>query len=225
MKKLTITLLLIIAVLMLMIAVRLVYIEFSSPQPVAETPEPEKTYDSALLETYKAAAEIDDYIAMNRAYDENMALTGVAFPDVEHDPTYGGKIYTYPYSFKLGDKEQIGYLYVVEKNVDRDVLSIDENDFLAADYRENRDPEFVVYDSYRADNEGLIRCLCEILLEHEEKYPTEWERSLKSMVSEWEIHNMAYAMEYRVDSAKDVNLNNKDEDTDWFERAAKELSS
>ena len=101
--------------------------------------------------------------------------------------------------------------------------SAGENDYFAVDRREASDPEIVVMDSYRANSDALIRQLCQILLDHEAAHPTDWDRTIDSMAAEWEVHNMAYSMDYKIDHSQHVNLNNADEKTDWFERAAEEF--
>ena len=222
--------LIILAIILLAAAAALIAVETLAP-PLVSEPEPpaeeeEKTYSGALYLGFMAASETDDYITMNRLYDENMALTGVPFPtDGDYDRSHGGLIYTYPFDVKVtNDKRISGNLYVVLPEVKRDALSYTESDYIAIDRRDRSDPEIVVIDSYRAEDTALIEKLCELLLGHEEAYPTDWDRTLNSMITEWQIHNAAYALDYRVDHSKDVNLNNKDENTDWLARAAEEMS-
>lgn len=181
------------------------------------------TYDQILYERFLAAEEAADYVAMNAAYDSNMRETGVPFVE-DYDSTHGGLIYTYSYSATVGSKKKVsGRLFVVAEDLDRTAQTIGENDYFAVDRRTAADPEFVVIDSYRADNEAIIRCLCQLLLKHEADHPTDWDRTLESMVSEWTIHNLAYNMDYRTDRSQHVNLNNADEATDWLQRAVDEL--
>ncbi len=190
--------------------------------PSLDVPE---SYDRELYALFQEAEERGDLISMNKLYERNLSLTGIPFPDGEYDYTHGGVIYTYPFRVSVTRYEEFaGNVYIVKKSLDREPLSITDNDYVVLDSRTNSDPEFVVIDSYRADNSALIRRICKILLDHEELYPTDWERTLDSMVGEWQIHNAAYAMNYRVDKAKNVNLNNDDEDTDWLSRAFKEVS-
>ncbi len=219
MKKSASIILLITAAVLLTAAVGLILNEFRTAGPMPEPPK----YDEALYEKYKAAQEKGDFVAMNAAFEENMLKTAVPFFD-GFDPTHGNSFYTYPYSAEVDGKEVSGTLYLCTEKVERASQSLGENDFFALDRRTAKDPEIVVYDSYRADSQILIKCLCTVLLEHEKVYPSPWERSLDSMVEEWAIHNAAYEMNYKVDHAKDVNLNNADESTDWLKRAAKELS-
>ncbi len=182
-------------------------------------------YDEELYKAYREAEVRGDYTAMNAAFEENMNKTGVSFFEEDYDPTHGGLIYTYDYSASSGAKKKInGRLYIVTKDLDQNAQTVGENDFFALDRRTAADPEYIVMNSYLAGTDGVIRALCQRLLEHEELYPTDWERTLESMVSEWKMHNMAYAMGYKTDHSQHVNLNNADEDTDWLMRAVEELT-
>ena len=184
---------------------------------------PSATFDPALYQKFLAAEEAGDYVAMNAAFDSNIILTGVGFSD-DYDPTHGGLIYTYPFSVTVSSKEKIsGKLFVVSEKLDRKSQSVGANDYFAVDRRTAADPEVVVMDSYRADTDALIKRLCQLLLEHEAAHPTDWERTEESMVSEWKMHNLSYAMGYKVERSMHVNLNNADEGTDWFRRAMEEF--
>lgn len=190
-------------------------------QPVYRPPV--ATYDQALYEKFLAAQDAGDYVAMNDAYDSNMRETGVPFTD-DYDPTHGGLIYTYSYTATVGSKKRVsGKLFIVTEDLDRAAQTFGENDYFAVDRRTAADPEFIVMDSYRADNEAIVRCLCQLLLKHEADRPTDWDRSLESMISEWMMHNLAYNMDYKTDHSQHVNLNNADEATDWLQRAMEEL--
>ena len=183
------------------------------------------SYDEELYQSFLSAEARGDYVAMNNAHGLNMSKTGIDFLDYDYDETHGGIIYTYSYSVPANSTEDPveGKLYVVSPDLDRDAQTVDENDYFAVDRRFAKDPEFVVISSYRADRNPIIRELCQLLLDHEAAYPTDWDRTLESMVEEWEIHNMAYSMNYKTDHSADVNLNNADENTDWLRRAMEAL--
>ena len=208
-------------IILMMLTGVLVYSQLKSDRSASNLPS--STYDLALYDEFLAAQEAEDYVGMNSAYERNMAKTGISFLDEDYDETHDGLIYTYPYSVKsTGGKDPIrGKLYIVSTKVDRDVQSAGENDYFAVDRRDKKDPEFVVMSSYRADTDAVIRQLCQLLLDHESAYPTEWNRTLESLVQEWKIHNLAYSLNYKIDHSADVNLNNADEDTDWLKKAAK----
>ncbi len=227
MKKSSVIILFSAAMLMAAAAGLIFYNAVMSPSPVRQAPSEEaplSSFSEALYAEFKAAREKNDYTAMNSLYEKNFRETGVSFPEENYDPTHGGKLYTYPYSVKVNGKDETGSLFIISPEVDKDALTAGEADYIALDRRGANDPEFVVYDSYRADSEILIKELCRLLLAHEEAYPTNWSRTLDSLVEEWEIHNAAYSMDYRPESSKDVNLNNADENTDWLKRASKELA-
>ncbi len=191
----------------------------------AEKVSPPAAYDRELYSRFCAAMDKGDYIAMNNAYDENFTKTGVSFFDVEYDHTHGGKIYSYPFTVTYKKEDTVsGTLYFVTEDVDISAQSAGENDFFAVDKRDRNDPDVVVMDSYRANRAQLITKLCEILLSHEAEHPTRWERTLDSMVTEWQFHNAAYSMNYKIDHSKDVDLNNADENTDWVKRTFQELT-
>ena len=201
----------------------LAFLRLRVPESPAVSPPP--TYDSTLYDDFLAAWDSSDYIAMNTAYERNMEKTGVSFPIDDYDSTHGGLIYTYPYSVTLnGNDETVrGNLYIVSTELDREAQTIGENDYFAVDRRDRSDPEFVVIASYRANTDGIIRQLCQLLLDHEGAYPSDWDRTLDSMVEEWEMHNLAYSMDYKPDHSADVNLNNADEETNWLRRAMEEF--
>lgn len=215
----------IVLIIIIIAAALLVCLNWHPSETEFEVPT-EPSYSEELLNEYNAALEKGDYVAMNAAFDENMEQTGVSFFEEEYDPTHGGKIYSYPYSIDIENngEETSGVLYVITSDVNISAQSAGENDYFALDRRDAADPEFVVYDSYRAQSDKLIRRLCRILLNHEEAHPTAWERTLDSMAEEWQMHNASYEMDYKIDHAKDVNLNNGDENTDWMERTLEELS-
>lgn len=58
-----------------------------------------------------------------------------------------------------------------------------------------------------------------MLLAYNDENPSipSWNRTLNSMVIEWDIHNKVYDMGYARDSTADVDLNNKDEGKGWLD--------
>lgn len=231
MRKVTITVLA-AALIMAAAAVLLFTNELHSPTlensapPVEVNNSAEAYYNNELYEEFNDALAQNDYTKANQLYSKNFSETGVNFPVESFDSTFGGKIYAYEFDVSAnkdtGEKAAHGTLYVVDPNLNLTTLSSTENDYFALDYRTNADPEFVVLDSYRAEGTNLIRELCSILLSHEEKYPSKWERTIDSLEEEWKVHNLAYELDYKIDRAKDVNLNNNDENTDWLQRAIDE---
>ena len=70
----------------------------------------------------------------------------------------------------------------------------------------------VIYNSCDIVDKDIRNDILEVLCEYEERYPTDWDRSIESMRLEWLCHNMAYCFNYRTDDSCEVDLNNSDEE-------------
>lgn len=102
----------------------------------------------------------------------------------------------------IGD---IDYIKLIKEDVN-------ENDILVVDERNTDDPNMLIYNSYRiTSKEERNEILC-ILEEYERLYPSEWNRSIESMRNEWQVHNLFYLLNYKLDHTTDVDLNNEDEE-------------
>lgn len=133
---------------------------------------------------------------------------------------FGGNIYTYEYACRADSLSFEGKVYILdlpksltnsEKEQIADGLDIKEQDYVVIDYRGRTDPDMQIRCSYRADNPDIRKCVLDILLKYEENHPSDWDRTYKSMNSEWYMHNMAYRAGYNIERSKHVDLNNKDE--------------
>ena len=117
----------------------------------------------------------------------------------EEDPyfkTYSlGKIYIGKYSFLKSIKDKIN-----------------ENDIVVIDQRSSKDPNMKVYNSSNILDERIINEVLEALLEYEELYPSDWDRTIESMKVEWIMHNLSYYFDYEKKRTRDVDLNNADEE-------------
>lgn len=121
---------------------------------------------------------------------------------------YGSKasseIYTKEYNKGLvyiGTKEEIELLE-----------SVNEDDILVIDKRDEKDPDMRVLSSYQINNRMTQKEILEILLEYEKLYPSDWDRSLSSMQMEWLAHNFMAFFSYKTERTFDVDFNNHDEE-------------
>ncbi len=89
---------------------------------------------------------------------------------------------------------------------------IEENDIVVLDRRYATDPNMTIYNSYRIRSAEERNDILEILQLYEREYPSEWKRSIESMRGEWAIHNLFYSIDFKLNSTKDVDLNNGDEE-------------
>jgi hypothetical protein len=69
----------------------------------------------------------------------------------------------------------------------------------------------VIRNSYNINDKDIRNDILEVLCIYEEMYPSNWDRSIESMRFEWFCHNAAYYVNYKVDDAYEVDLNNNDE--------------
>lgn len=161
---------------------------------------------------YEAAKKANDYVGMNKALE----LSGQAY-----DPTHGGILHGYAYSAKtLKGEVKEGFMYILSLDKSytnekmeqiADAQSIGANDYVVLDYTFISDPCLQVRNSYRADDTNVRSALLDIIIAHEEKMATSWQRSKASMEQEWYVHNLSYAAGYKIERAQHVDLNNNDE--------------
>ena len=69
----------------------------------------------------------------------------------------------------------------------------------------------VICNSCNIKDKDIRNDILEVLCIYEEMYPSNWDRSIESMRFEWFCHNAAYYVNYKVDDAYEVDLNNNDE--------------
>ena len=131
-----------------------------------------------------------------------------------------GNMYTYSYSYTNDEEIITGKVFILKMNSNllvneinafADAIVVNDNEYVAVDYRHLSDPDIQVRNSYRANTEKERQCIIDILLQYEESYPSDWERSVASLKNEWYWHNSAYEAGYSTLRAKHVNFNNGDE--------------
>lgn len=153
-----------------------------------------------------------DYVGMNNAMK--------ALGKNDFDYTHGGVVTSYEYSCIDDENNPVeGFVYILKVRATKEderesiamVQSVGENDHIVFDFRYYTDPCMQVRNSSEIYDENVMESILDILLEHEEKDPTKWERSKKSMQNEWFIHNIAYEFDYMTERAMHVDLNNNDE--------------
>lgn len=130
--------------------------------------------------------------------------------------------------YKFNSKKQVKIYYneefdginnnhfasIDEKNIlfvnDKDMI-IDDDNIYVIDYRNVDDPNMTIWNSYKIISLKEMRSILEVLKEYENKYPSNWNRTINSMEYEWILHNVAYYLNIFTNNSKDVDLNNEDE--------------
>ena len=102
-------------------------------------------------------------------------------------------------------------IYIID--ISKELTSISKNDIYIIDNRCGEDPNISIYNSYQFKNIEEITTIINLLIDYENKYPTNWNRSFKSMKTEWLIHNICYFFNIQKARTEQVDFNNADEET------------
>lgn len=146
-----------------------------------------------LNNEFAIAYEKGDYIGMNKVKR--------SLGDKDYDYSHGGILSEYAYSY-TDDEDNVHNGMVYMLNLDNslskaestgiaDKQGIEDNDFVALDFSCFKNPCFQVRHSYRAEYKSQMDAIVDILLEYDNTHDTPWQRSKKSMMSEWFLHNLS----------------------------------
>ena len=73
------------------------------------------------------------------------------------------------------------------------------------------DPNMKIIESCQIKNPDQMMEILEIVKIYNELYPSSWNRSIDSMMNEWEVHNALSCIRYKSKHTDHVDLNNEDE--------------
>jgi hypothetical protein len=104
-----------------------------------------------------------------------------------------------------------GLVYIGDEDYLDSIIPCD-GDILVCDERDSDDPNMKIIDSYKVQDKDLRNEILEILEEYEREYPSDWDRSIEAMRLEWFCHNFSYCVNNETKRAKDVDLNNEEEE-------------
>ena len=99
--------------------------------------------------------------------------------------------------------------------ITNDTEATSTSDFIyVVDFRTSKDPYFEVRNSYLVTQKEIQLEVVEILQNYNNQNPVDpaWSRTNESMVTEWDVHNIAYGRDFLPERAEHVSLNNKDEE-------------
>ena len=122
----------------------------------------------------------------------------------------------FPY-YKIIDKDGIfgvyrdGNVYIGNINFLKKLKNTTEKDILIVDNRNMDDPTIKVLNSYKIVDNNTQNEILHIILEYEKKYPSNWNRTMRSLKKEWIAHNLLYYFDYQINRTVDVDFNNNDE--------------
>ena len=104
-----------------------------------------------------------------------------------------------------------GKVYICDEETIDSIRDDSTRDIYVVDGRNAKDPNMRICNSYEVLNPFDMRRLLNILLEYEKEYPSEWNRTLISMIREWLAHNACYYSDVETHRTAEVDLNNADE--------------
>ena len=103
-------------------------------------------------------------------------------------------------------------IYIIDPDQKSIPSSIKDDDIIIIDKRNLDNSTMTVYDSQTIKNRQEIETILNILINYENEYPSEWNRTLSSMEKEWIIHNICYFLNYQKARTRHVDLDNNDEE-------------
>lgn len=110
-------------------------------------------------------------------------------------------------------KFKTGYVYIGTNEEYEEIKNYLENeDVFIVDERTRNDPNLKVLNSYKISDIKDRGKILKIMASYEKLYPSSWNRSIRSMLIEWEVHNVLYNIHYQINRTKDVDFNNADEE-------------
>lgn len=103
-------------------------------------------------------------------------------------------------------------IYIGNKRYIERIRDDNTSNIYIIDDRSNKDPNMIICNSFKIKTEKEMIDILKIILEYENIYPSNWDRTLKTMKREWIIHNLCHLLNIQIESAENVDLNNLDEE-------------
>lgn len=126
---------------------------------------------------------------------DNVAGYNSGYKILEGEEAYGeyplGRVY-------IGNEEYINS------------LTKEENNVYVLDERESK-KNIKIFNSYKITNRNYQKDILNIIYDYETRYPSDWDRSVETMFTEWNAHNFCYNINYRRDHTTDVDFENSEE--------------
>ena len=130
--------------------------------------------------------------------------------DYKYEPNY--KIVGSINSIKPYAIYSKGNVYIVKNKKLIDSINLLEDDIVIIDERFDDNPSMKVISSASITDRNVRNEIIDIMQEYNIEYPSEWNRTTKSLRLEWYIHNLLFDFNYKLDHTTDVDLDNKDEE-------------
>ena len=103
-------------------------------------------------------------------------------------------------------------IYICNDEYINKINDDNSNNIYIVDHRYEENPNIRIYNSYRIKCTKEILEILKILLEYENRYPTDWYRTIESMKNEWITHDICYSLGIEIVRTGEVDLDNNDEE-------------
>ena len=116
-------------------------------------------------------------------------------------------------------KGKVIHIYKTEDDANNVYQLTRNNVVRIVDSRSNNDSNIKILDSYKIDSVKEQTVILTALSDYNSQNPStpSWNRTLDSMLLEWDIHNVAYNFGVSPISTAHVDLNNADEGKGWWD--------
>jgi len=86
------------------------------------------------------------------------------------------------------------------------------NNIYITDNRCEENQNIRIYNSYKIKRTKEMLEILKILIEYENRYPTDWYRTIESMKNEWITHDICYILGIEIVRTGEVDFDNNDEE-------------
>ena len=124
--------------------------------------------------------------------------------------------YNYKPQYEILDESDIAYgkysdglVYIGDKDYIDSLSDISYNDVVIYD----NEKSMKIFSSYKIEDKNQRNDIINILKDYEIKNNTKNSRSIESMRMEWFVHNLLYKLNYKTERTRDVDFENKEEET------------
>ncbi len=104
-----------------------------------------------------------------------------------------------------------GDIYVIDETLEETYKPPTDAAVVIVDKTKTDDPNIKIMESCNITDPNQMMEILEIIKIYNELYPSGWNRSIDSMMNEWEVHNALSCIRYKPKHTDHVDLNNKDE--------------
>ena len=155
-----------------------------------------KIRNTILLLTATTLTFVSPFTKDARIYDLNYSINS----------SYNYQDTTIPFA-----SASCGDIYVIDEALEETYKPPTDDAIVIVDETKKDDPNMKIIESCNIHDPNQMMEILEVVKIYNKLYPSSWERSIDSMMNEWEVHNALSCIRYKPTHTDHVDLNNKDE--------------